>query len=66
MENWLVQFVCHLLKLFAKRMKGNQHGLIVIDFLPMDHQFRRNKDAFRKNKVENNRPLTRLSGEQIW
>jgi len=29
-------------------------------FLPMDHQHRRNKDAFRKNKSENGRPPTRL------
>jgi len=35
-------------------------------FLPMDHQFRRNKDAFTKNKSETSRPPTRLHGETIW
>lgn len=35
-------------------------------FLPMDHQFRRNKDAFTKNKSETSMPPTRLHGETIW
>jgi len=34
-------------------------------FLPIDNQFRRNNDAFRKNKSKNGRPPTRLHGEEI-
>ncbi|XP_059315491.1 uncharacterized protein LOC132066130 [Lycium ferocissimum] len=35
-------------------------------FLPMDHQFRKMKQAFRKNKIENDPPPRTLSGEEIW
>ncbi|XP_059292245.1 uncharacterized protein LOC132045694 [Lycium ferocissimum] len=35
-------------------------------FLPMDHEFRSMKNAFRKNKIERNYPPPRLSGEEIW
>lgn len=37
-----------------------------LQFLPMDHEFRRMKNAFRKNKIENDLPLPILSGHQIW
>ncbi|XP_059285219.1 uncharacterized protein LOC132038584 [Lycium ferocissimum] len=35
-------------------------------FLPMDHEFRSMKNAFRKNTIEQNYPPPRLSGEEIW
>ncbi|XP_052117681.1 uncharacterized protein LOC110281750 [Arachis duranensis] len=35
-------------------------------FLPNNHMFRRNKDAFYKNRIERSEPLPRLTGEQIW
>ncbi|XP_059285604.1 uncharacterized protein LOC132039075 [Lycium ferocissimum] len=35
-------------------------------FLPMDHEFRKMKQAFRKNKTENDPPSRALSGEEIW
>ncbi|WMV09922.1 hypothetical protein MTR67_003307 [Solanum verrucosum] len=35
-------------------------------FLPMDHEFRKMKNAFRKNKVESDPPTPLLTGHQIW
>ncbi|KAK6791414.1 hypothetical protein RDI58_010495 [Solanum bulbocastanum] len=35
-------------------------------FLPMDHEFRKMKNAFRKNKVESEPPPPLLTGHQIW
>ncbi|XP_072079067.1 uncharacterized protein [Arachis hypogaea] len=35
-------------------------------FLPDNHMFRRNKDAFYKNRIERSEPPPRLTGEQIW
>ncbi|XP_072071887.1 uncharacterized protein [Arachis hypogaea] len=35
-------------------------------FLPYNHMFRRNKDAFYKNRIERSEPPPRLTGEQIW
>ncbi|XP_028753509.1 uncharacterized protein LOC114713090 [Neltuma alba] len=35
-------------------------------FLPGDHQFRRNKTSFYKNRVEKSMPPRRLSGEEVW
>ena len=35
-------------------------------FLPLDHPYRRNKDAFFKNQVEKSQPPLRLSGDDIW
>ncbi|XP_025649597.1 uncharacterized protein [Arachis hypogaea] len=35
-------------------------------FLPNNHMFRRNKDAFYKNRIERSKPPPRLTGEQIW
>ena len=35
-------------------------------FLPMDHEFRKMKNAFRKNKVESDPPPPLLTGHQIW
>ena len=35
-------------------------------FLPHNHPFRRNKDAFLKNRVEKNTPPPRLSGDDVW
>ena len=35
-------------------------------FLPLDHPYRRNKDAFLKNRVEKSQPPLRLSGEDVW
>ncbi|XP_060182571.1 uncharacterized protein LOC132612291 [Lycium barbarum] len=35
-------------------------------FLPMDHEFRSMRNAFRKNKTEHDLPPPTLSGEQIW
>ncbi|KAM3306005.1 hypothetical protein P3S67_012874 [Capsicum chacoense] len=35
-------------------------------FLPMDHEFRRMKNAFRKNKIENDPPPSLLSRHHIW
>ncbi|XP_028790871.1 uncharacterized protein LOC114746759 [Neltuma alba] len=35
-------------------------------FLPNDHQFRRNKTSFYKNRIENSMPPPRLSGEEVW
>ncbi|KAL3370947.1 hypothetical protein AABB24_007792 [Solanum stoloniferum] len=35
-------------------------------FLPMDHDFRKIKNAFRKNKVESDPPPPLLTGHQIW
>ncbi|KAL8135872.1 hypothetical protein AgCh_010474 [Apium graveolens] len=34
-------------------------------FLPENHPFRRNRDNFRKGKVENDRPVPRLSGTEM-
>ncbi|XP_027186340.1 uncharacterized protein [Cicer arietinum] len=35
-------------------------------FLPNDHLFRRNKDAFYKNRIEKLEPPPRLIGQEIW
>ncbi|XP_004252205.2 uncharacterized protein [Solanum lycopersicum] len=35
-------------------------------FLPMDHEFRSMKNAFRKNYVEQGYPPHILTGEQVW
>lgn len=35
-------------------------------FLPMDHEFRSMKNAFRKNSVEQGYPPPILTGEQVW
>ena len=35
-------------------------------FLPLDHPYRRNKDAFLKNRVEKSQPPVRLSGDDVW
>ena len=35
-------------------------------FLPMDHEFRSLKNAFRKNSVEQGYPPPILTGEQVW
>lgn len=35
-------------------------------FLPHDHNFRKNKSAFFKDRVENDSPPPRMSGEDIW
>ncbi|WMV24332.1 hypothetical protein MTR67_017717 [Solanum verrucosum] len=35
-------------------------------FLPMDHEFRKMKNAFRKNKVESDPPPPLLTGHHIW
>ena len=35
-------------------------------FLHLDHVFRRNKDAFYKNKIEKYPPPPRLTREQVW
>ena len=35
-------------------------------FLPMDHEFRKMKNAFRKNKVESDPQPPLLTGHQIW
>ncbi|WMV29453.1 hypothetical protein MTR67_022838 [Solanum verrucosum] len=35
-------------------------------FLPMDHEFRKMKNAFRKKKVESDPPPPLLTGHQIW
>ena len=35
-------------------------------FLPLDHPYRRNKDAFLRNRVERSQPLVRLSREDVW
>lgn len=35
-------------------------------FLPLDHSFRKNKDAFIKGRVEKDAPPPRLSGDEIW
>ncbi|XP_016177767.1 uncharacterized protein LOC107620058 [Arachis ipaensis] len=35
-------------------------------FLPDNHMFRRNKDAFYKNRIERSEPPPRLTGEKIW
>lgn len=35
-------------------------------FLPHDHPFKRNKDAFIKNRVEKSRHSPRLNGEGLW
>ena len=35
-------------------------------FLPCNHVFRRNKEAFYKNRIENDYPPQRLSGEQVY
>nr|XP_017239698.1 PREDICTED: uncharacterized protein LOC108212485 [Daucus carota subsp. sativus] len=34
-------------------------------FLPADHPFRRNREHFRKGKIENDNPLPRLSGTEV-
>ena len=48
-------------------MVGNNHGLTVTDvFLEYDHVYRRNKDAFYKNRVETSPPPYRLTSEAIW
>ena len=35
-------------------------------FLPLDHEFRKMENAFRKNNVESNPPPSLLTGYQIW
>ncbi|XP_025661613.1 uncharacterized protein [Arachis hypogaea] len=35
-------------------------------FLPIDHPYSRNKNDFRKNKIESEEAPTRLSGLEIW
>ncbi|KAL1299879.1 hypothetical protein AAHE18_18G139200 [Arachis hypogaea] len=35
-------------------------------FLPTNHPYRRNKNDFRKNKIESEEAPTRLSGLEIW
>ncbi|XP_025665201.1 uncharacterized protein [Arachis hypogaea] len=35
-------------------------------FLPINHPYRRNKNDFRKNKIESEEAPTRLSGLEIW
>ncbi|MED6160188.1 hypothetical protein PIB30_048971 [Stylosanthes scabra] len=35
-------------------------------FLDVDHQFRRNKESFRKNRTEHDDPPNRLSGIEVW
>ncbi|KAK2369072.1 hypothetical protein QL285_082226 [Trifolium repens] len=35
-------------------------------FLPMDHAFRRNKNAFYKDRIEESRPPKRLTGDDVW
>lgn len=35
-------------------------------FLPMEHKFRKMKNAFRKNKIENDPPSPLLTGYQTW
>jgi len=35
-------------------------------FLPMDHEFRRNKTAFYKNREEFSEPPPNFTGEQLW
>jgi len=35
-------------------------------FLPADHEFRRMKNAFKKNKMEYDSPPPILLGEKIW
>lgn len=35
-------------------------------FLPDDHPYRRNKNAFKKNRVESSSPPPRLTGEELW
>jgi len=35
-------------------------------FLPLNHEFRRNKNAFYKGREEKSRPPPRLTGEQVW
>ncbi|XP_058729647.1 uncharacterized protein LOC131601773 isoform X2 [Vicia villosa] len=35
-------------------------------FLPMNHVFRRNKDAFYKDRKEKSKPPQLLSGEDVW
>lgn len=34
-------------------------------FLSVDHPFRRNRDNFRKEKIKNDRPTSRLFGEEV-
>ena len=34
-------------------------------FLPNNHQFRRNRDSFYKNRVERSKPPPRLSGDEV-
>nr|GEY24762.1 hypothetical protein [Tanacetum cinerariifolium] len=40
--------------------------LYLIFLLPKDHPFRRNKDSFTKERVENDTPQSRLSGLETW
>lgn len=35
-------------------------------FLPKDHAYRRNKDAFLKNRIEKSLPPQRLTGDDVW
>jgi len=35
-------------------------------FLPSDHAFRRNKNAFKKGEVERDEPLRMLIPTQVW
>ncbi|XP_074314888.1 uncharacterized protein LOC141651059 [Silene latifolia] len=35
-------------------------------FLPIDHEFRLNRSAFTRNRVEPSSPPPRLNGEEVW
>lgn len=68
-------FDCHCLFLSVdhlfRRNRDNLASLIVIvvfchcRFLSVDHPFRRNRDNFRKEKIKNDRPASRLFGEEV-
>ena len=54
-------------KAFRLKMGGKVSWFDVHrQFLPMDHSFRRNKDAFYKNQNENSQPPHFLTRNELW
>ena len=65
------KFACPYCMEFSKSFSLKNGGKISWfdchrQFLPMGHPYRRNKESFYKNRVENSTPPPVLSGNEIW
>lgn len=50
---------------FDYKIAENLVGLIAIGVLSLNHEFHRDEKNFIKDRVENNPPLSRLTGDEL-